>query len=136
MSTATGEGLGIGVDEGVEVNVGLTTGFAIATPLSQMSLFPDFMHVNFLPALSEVAPALEQTDPAFSAAEAGSLNKENTKSAEQSVMSTFFMSSDYFAFLDLSATQLTHAMRQEQKNWQKEYSERFMTQNSYRPVQI
>jgi hypothetical protein len=53
------------------VGVGATAGFATATPLLQMSFFPDFTQVKVFPEETEVLPALGQEAPALTAANAG-----------------------------------------------------------------
>jgi hypothetical protein len=44
-----GDGEGVGVCEGVGVREGVGVDFLTTTPLLQTNLFPDLIHVNFLP---------------------------------------------------------------------------------------
>ena len=78
VGVATGVGVGVGVG-----SVGLKTGFRfgfgaafIVTPLFQTNLFPDLMHVYFLPPVVDVAPAFVHLAPALTAANDGAAIKE------------------------------------------------------------
>jgi hypothetical protein len=71
--TVGGVGVGVGVASGVGVGVRVGVGFAtrtIFTPLFHTNFFPDLMQVYLIPLLVEVAPALLQLCPAFTAADA------------------------------------------------------------------
>ena len=63
--------LNVGFELSVGTAVAVGVGFAaalIATPLFQTSRVPDLMHVNFFPAIVEVAPAFGHALPALTAA--------------------------------------------------------------------
>jgi hypothetical protein len=51
--------------------VGVGVGFFTATPLLQTNFLPDLTHVNVLPAVTKVIPALLHLSPALAAAFAG-----------------------------------------------------------------
>jgi hypothetical protein len=89
-----GIGVGVGVATGVGVRVGvgstglktgLRSGFGAAltvTPLFHTSLFPDLTQVYFLPADTDVAPALVHLAPALTAAFEGAATKESARITE------------------------------------------------------
>ena len=78
LTLGVGVGVAVGLGVGVAVGVGSTglktglgNGFGaalIATPLFQASLFPDLIHVKFLPEAVAVAPALVHLAPALGVA--------------------------------------------------------------------
>ena len=72
VSVGVGEGVGEGVEEGVEEGVALgaaiTVGFFIATPLFQISFFPESTQVYTFPELIEVLFFFMQVVPALSGA--------------------------------------------------------------------
>jgi hypothetical protein len=59
--------------------------------LFQTNFFPDLTHVNFLPEAVDVAPAFEQTAPAFTAPIAGDISKELKNATETTRARVFFM---------------------------------------------
>ena len=61
-------GFGVGEAVGVIAGFGVGEAVLILTPLSQTSLDPDLMQVNFFPDEKEVALSLEQVEPDFIAA--------------------------------------------------------------------
>jgi hypothetical protein len=86
VGVATGVGVGIGVGVGsTGLKTGLRSGFGAAltvTPLFHTSLFPDLTQVYFLPADTDVAPALVHLAPALTAAFEGAATKESARITE------------------------------------------------------
>lgn len=84
-----GFGVGVGVgDDSTGLNTGFNSGFAAAltiTPLFQTNLVPDFTQVNFLPAETEVAPALVHLAPALTAAFEGVATKETARITDRRI---------------------------------------------------
>lgn len=68
VSEGDGAGVGEGVEEGVALGAAITVGFLTATPLFQISFFPESTQVNNFPELTEVLLILKQVAPAFGAA--------------------------------------------------------------------
>ena len=61
-------GVGEGVEEGVALGAAITVGFFIATPLFQISFFPESTQVYTFPELIEVLFFFMQVVPALSGA--------------------------------------------------------------------
>ena len=87
VGVATGVGVGVGVGS-TGLKTGFRSGFAAAltvTPLFHTSLFPDLTHVYFLPAETEVAPALVHLAPALTAALEGAVTKERERITDRRI---------------------------------------------------
>jgi hypothetical protein len=63
----------------------------ILTPLFQINFLPLLMHVYFLPALVEVAPAFEHLDPALTAAPEEEMGSVVSRSTARQSAKDFFM---------------------------------------------
>ena len=63
-----GVGIGEGVEEGVALGAAITVGFFTATPLFQISFFPESTQVYTFPELIEVLFFFMQVVPALSGA--------------------------------------------------------------------
>ena len=96
-SSTTGAGVGVGVGvvvaEGDGVAVGELLGFGAATrtPLFHTNFLPLLIQVYFFPDTVEVAPNLEQADPALTAAWATEITKVK-ESATARIRRAFLMS--------------------------------------------
>ena len=79
-------------------------------PLSQISLFPNLLHVYFFPETIEVRPAFEQAVPAFAVANAVIVDEVLNIAAMNANPSAFFTLKWYLDQLDLSAiaTKVNH----------------------------
>jgi hypothetical protein len=65
LTVAEGEGVGDALAVGDALGVACSAGCGSATPLFQMSFFPDFMQVYLVDAVDVVAPTFVQEPPAL-----------------------------------------------------------------------
>jgi hypothetical protein len=68
IAVSEGVGVGEGVEEGVALGAAITLGFFTATPLFQISFFPESTQVYNFPELIEVLFFFMQVAPALSGA--------------------------------------------------------------------
>jgi hypothetical protein len=90
-AVGVGEGVTDGVGEVIGETVGVGVGLLTNLPLSQINFLPDFMQVNFLPAIVEVEPAFAQVAPGLTAENAGVESKQEKIKREISQETLLFM---------------------------------------------